>query len=160
MLDIIELDKAIDDEETVTLQITVKKSMLPGFRMVFEGMLSVNDQLSYKIRMAENKVMKQRAIDRQEVDERFNRMKDEIRAIYLKHLEIVGNTREAFKLTRLDYDKDYDWLVRKVQNEFTIKRDFEIMRLHHKGLPSHKIAEKVKISAVTVRKTIIREREY
>lgn len=153
MLDLIEIEKVLDESENVTFTLSIKKEMLDGFIMVFNGLMEVNNHLCVKIKTAENKVKARIDAHQKATRAQHEAVKDHIRETYLEHLKDTLNSREAFKRTKTKY-VEYAWLVAKIRKEFKAKRELEIIRLHNKGLKSREVAQKVHISPGAVRKII------
>lgn len=153
MLEFIELQKTLEDEESIIFQFKMKKDMVHAFTLVLQGFHMATENLCFKIRMSETKIKAQKEAREKELQERFRGIKDDIRKAYFKHFEAVKDTRKAFKIVRTEF-KIYNWLVTSVQKEFKMKRDLEIERLSNQGIESKKIAKKLGVSHGYVRKTI------
>ncbi|MCR4286805.1 MAG: LuxR C-terminal-related transcriptional regulator [Deltaproteobacteria bacterium] len=146
---ILEIDKIKSAGDTFELRFIVSKDLYPHFKSVLEIIGAMSVTMGRMARVAEQLSDERRAARDKELRGRDDVVLAQIKARFGELCDTLPCI-EAQKVITKEF-REWWWIRQRWLDEIRVKREFEIMRLHGKGLSSKEIAKRVGLHPGTVR---------
>lgn len=153
MQELFSIDKVEVTEETYILRIEVPKPLFHYFKSIFTAFIGISQELRFKAKIAEALSIQRQEQWRQEVRQRDDAIKSEMRSFYESLLLSGQDSSSAMKAVTKEF-KQWVWIREAFRKEIKVKQELEILRLFKQGLTSFQIADRIGLHPGTVRKII------
>ena len=153
-MEILELEKLIATEDTLTLHVKIPVSLYWHYKTFFDVMSGFAEEMRRKERVASMQAQYKREEYEKRLRTEWNTVKDGMRAFYQEKLGLTSSHREALKAVTRQY-RLYWWLRAELQKEIQARWELEAPLLISQGLSSKDIATQFGISMASVKKIML-----